>query len=217
MLTSTRRAISYPNPDRSDRPDIPAHILNLINALEVDVIYVQGTNAARLAATHMAGVIWYATDTGFFWWDTGSTWINMTITPPGTELTYNQITSDVPTTATTEGTAVVAITGSTIAFDGTKVCVEFFCAQITNSLNNNPTTFVLLRDTTKLGQIIGTLSNNSTVNGEGFLFRWYDTPAAGSHFYEVRIFTSGSSTGTVKAGLGGSGLILPAYLRVTKA
>jgi hypothetical protein len=74
MLTSTRRSISYPNTDRSDRPDIPAHILNLINALELDVIYVQGTAAARGAAVHMAGVIWRETDTGLFYWDNGATW-----------------------------------------------------------------------------------------------------------------------------------------------
>jgi hypothetical protein len=77
MLNSTRRGISYPNPDRSDRPDIPAHILQLVNALEVDVMYVQGTDAARIAAVHMAGVLWRTTDTLQFWWDTGSVWLNL--------------------------------------------------------------------------------------------------------------------------------------------
>ena len=75
MLTSTRRSISYPNTDRSDRPDIPAHIANLVTALELDVVYVQGTAAQRAAAVHMAGIIWRETDTGNFYWDTGAAWV----------------------------------------------------------------------------------------------------------------------------------------------
>jgi hypothetical protein len=74
MLTSTRRGISYPNPDRSDRPDIPAHILNLINGLEVDMVYAQGTDAARIARAHLAGTFFYATDTTISWYDDGATW-----------------------------------------------------------------------------------------------------------------------------------------------
>jgi hypothetical protein len=77
MLQSTRRKIYYPNPDRSDISDVPAHIKYLVDALEVDPVYVQGTNADRLLAVHMAGVIWYATDTQLHWWDTGTTWVQL--------------------------------------------------------------------------------------------------------------------------------------------
>lgn len=80
-LLSSRRSISYPNPDRSDRPDIPLYFLNVINALELDVVFVQGTDAARIAAAHIAGKIWYSTDTLNFWWDTGAVWVAIT---PGT-------------------------------------------------------------------------------------------------------------------------------------
>lgn len=75
MLNSARRNISYPNPDRSDRPDIPAHIKNLVDALELDVVFVQDTQANRLAAAHQSGLIWRETDTGTFWWDTGAVWV----------------------------------------------------------------------------------------------------------------------------------------------
>jgi hypothetical protein len=77
MQTSPRRAVSYPSADRSDRPDIPLHFKNLVDALELDVMYVQGTNAARLAAGHMAGIIWRETDTGTFFWDTGAAWVQI--------------------------------------------------------------------------------------------------------------------------------------------
>jgi microcystin-dependent protein len=76
MLTSARRAISYPNTDRSDRPDVPAHILNLVTALELDVIFHHGTDAARIAAVHQVGggKLWWCTDTNVLWYDDGTTW-----------------------------------------------------------------------------------------------------------------------------------------------
>ena len=74
MLGSARRGIQYPNPDRSDRPDIPSHLLNLVNALEVDLIYDQGLNADRLARSHLEGVMFYETDTGAFYYDDGVNW-----------------------------------------------------------------------------------------------------------------------------------------------
>ena|SRR5215469_6133999 len=76
MLTSARRQISYPNPDRSDRPDVPNHILNLVNALDVDVVFNIGTDASRTAATHQVGGgrFWWASDTGILWFDDGTAW-----------------------------------------------------------------------------------------------------------------------------------------------
>jgi hypothetical protein len=79
VLASTRRGISYPNPDRSDRDDIAAHIGNVIAALDVDVVYNQGTDAARLAAAHQSGGgrFWWTTDTLTMWYDDGATWQNL--------------------------------------------------------------------------------------------------------------------------------------------
>jgi hypothetical protein len=76
MLTTTRRAISYPNPDRSDRADISIHIGNVALAADVDVIFNQGTDAARLAAAHQTGGgrFWWTTDTTLLWYDDGATW-----------------------------------------------------------------------------------------------------------------------------------------------
>jgi hypothetical protein len=36
MLISARRSISYPNPDGSDIPDVPTHIKNLVDVLDLD-------------------------------------------------------------------------------------------------------------------------------------------------------------------------------------
>jgi len=76
MLTTTRRGISYPNPDRSDRADIALHISYVALAADSDVLFQQGTDAARQAAPRQTGggKFWYATDTGLLWYDDGTAW-----------------------------------------------------------------------------------------------------------------------------------------------
>lgn len=76
MLTTPRRSVQYPNTDRSDRADIALHLSYLALALDADVLFVQGTDAARGAAAHQTsgGLFWYATDTQVMWYDDGTTW-----------------------------------------------------------------------------------------------------------------------------------------------
>jgi len=82
MLTTSRRQISYPNPDRSDRADIALHISYVALAADVDCLFNQGTDAARQAATHQpgGGRFWYATDTQLLWYDDGANWKSVTPT-----------------------------------------------------------------------------------------------------------------------------------------
>jgi hypothetical protein len=76
MQTSTRRGIPYPDLTRGDRPDVPAHIYNLVQRLDVDVVYQQGTDADRGASGHFiqGGRFWWTTDTNRLWYDDGNTW-----------------------------------------------------------------------------------------------------------------------------------------------
>lgn len=66
MLNSARRGILYPNTNRSDSADVPRDFAALVAALEIDVIYGQGTLAARPTSTPgspgIAGRIYMATD-----------------------------------------------------------------------------------------------------------------------------------------------------------
>lgn len=75
-LHTVRRNIEYPNPDRSDRPDVAYFDGKLAAALDVDMLYAQGTNAARLAAAHQAGggLLYFCTDTLACWYDDGANW-----------------------------------------------------------------------------------------------------------------------------------------------
>jgi hypothetical protein len=86
MLTTSRRGVSYPNPDRSDRADIALHIGNIAAAVDVDTLFNQGTDAARLAAAHQngGGRFWWTTDTALLWYDDGTAW--RSLTPPTTTL-----------------------------------------------------------------------------------------------------------------------------------
>jgi hypothetical protein len=80
MQTSTRRAISHPSLDRSDKPDIPLHIKNLVDALEKDVSYGQGTFAARPANPGYVGYVYWTTDTHqLYYWD-GAAWNTVGVT-----------------------------------------------------------------------------------------------------------------------------------------
>src|SRR6266849_4250091 len=75
-LLTSRRKIIYPNPDRSDRPDIPLHIGILAAALDQDVIFNAGLNSDRAASPHQVGGgrLWWATDTLVMWYDDGTSW-----------------------------------------------------------------------------------------------------------------------------------------------
>jgi hypothetical protein len=76
MLTTTRRGISYPDPNRLDRADIALHIGNVATAADADVLFNQGLDADRLAATHQpgGGRFWWTTDSKLLWYDDGTVW-----------------------------------------------------------------------------------------------------------------------------------------------
>lgn len=132
---------------------------------------------------------------------------------PGQEFDFAQITAN-PTgiTATTEGTSQAVIIGNAVYYDGSRVKVSFFVPKLTSAASLTAT-FVVCRDATVIGQVFGGTVNTTTA---GIDFDLYDTPAAGAHTYTVKAFVS-ASTLTVNAGAGGSGTLVPGWLRVTKA
>jgi hypothetical protein len=132
---------------------------------------------------------------------------------PGQELDYAQITAD-PSgiTATTEATSQAVITGNSVFYDGSRVKVGFFVPKLSASASLEAT-FAVYRDTTVVGQAFGGTVNTTL---QGAAFELFDTPAKGSHTYAVKAFVT-TGTLTVEVGAGGSGNLLPGWLRVTKA
>jgi len=74
-------------------------------------------------------------------------------------------------------------------------------------------TFVIYRDSTVIGQVFGGTVNTTL---QGMDFEIFDTPASGAHTYAVKAFVS-TGTLTINAGAGGSGNLVPGWLRVAKA
>jgi hypothetical protein len=96
MLVSTRRSIQYPNTNRSDQPDVPLHISNLIAALDLDTPFYTGLLSARPATSAVVQGSWYfATDNLQVYFNTGSAWLMVSTLAPtqqifqGTGGTYN--------------------------------------------------------------------------------------------------------------------------------
>lgn len=137
------------------------------------------------------------------------------------ELDFQQATADVTgITATTEAGATAVITGNAVNFDGSKVKIEFFCPEVVNVAGSgtNKLSVVFLRDTTVVGQAVILETGSTFVNGGGVTVCCFDTPALGSHTYAVKVFSAATTPNyTIKAGAGGSGNLVPAFLRVTKA
>jgi hypothetical protein len=139
----------------------------------------------------------------------------------GGEWDYKQATTDVTgITATTEAGATTVITGNAVTYDGTRVKLEFFTPEIVYvaGTGTNKITVVFLRDSTVVGQAVVLERGSAFANGESAKAECFDTPSAGPHTYAVKAFAAATSPNyTVKAGAGGSGNLVPAYLRVTKA
>lgn len=137
------------------------------------------------------------------------------------ELDYKQATADITgINATTEAGATTVLTGNSVTYDGSRVKVEFYAPEIVYvaGTGTNKVTLVFLRDTTLVGQAVILESGQSFVNGNGPKAECFDTPAAGAHTYSAKAFVAATSPNyTIKAGGGGSGAPLPAFLRVTKA
>lgn len=112
MLTSTRYGVSYPNPDRSDVPDIPLHIGNVVAGLEQSAMYGQGTLAAR-PAFGKQGRIYAATDQTppAVWWDTGTLWFKVGQLAAGGVGTTELADGSVVTIKLADGSVVTAKIG----------------------------------------------------------------------------------------------------------
>lgn len=132
---------------------------------------------------------------------------------PGQEFDYAQITTN-PSgiTATTEATSQAVITGNNVYYEGSRVKVSCFVPKLSSSASQT-VTFVIYRDSTVVGQVFGGTVNTTVEASE---FEVFDTPTSGPHTYAVKAFVS-TGTLTVNVGAGGSGNLVPGWLRVTKA
>lgn len=132
-------------------------------------------------------------------------------------LAYNEFTTNTTITATTEGAAAIIVTASAVtAASGDKIEVEFYTPEIWGD-GTGTLTILLWEDS--IGSSIGKLATfyyaSSTARATpGHLERRLQ-PSAGSHTYSVRAYRSAPNW-TIKAGSGGSGNLVPGFIKVTK-
>ena len=136
----------------------------------------------------------------------------------GAQLDYAQITASVTgVTASTEATAVTLVSGNSVTYDGSKVKVEVYVPAVAAATSLWYYRVLLLRDTTVIGYAAGKSVGGDAANGFEFYAAAFDTPAAGAHTYKASAYVQASTNFSFLAGAGGSGNLLPAFLRVTKA
>ena len=140
--------------------------------------------------------------------------------PPGFEIAYDQITTGVNVASTTEGSPTAIIAGTSHVYENVAYVFEFYSPSVTDSSAAGGTvTALLIQDAASIGRLAVAESVAATTQVILALVGKYRfTPTAGAHTFGVSAFAS-SATGTpaIGAGAGGSGTLVPAYLRVTKA
>jgi hypothetical protein len=136
--------------------------------------------------------------------------------PAGTQLVKDTISANsAAITATTEGTSVAVITGSSFTYDGTsEVKIEFWAPGVNVSVAPTVVTWVLYRDATVVGQALYVGAVSGAVNPSPYV-AFHETPTAAAHTYTLKAFVNANSL-TVLAGAGGAGALLKAFLKVTK-
>jgi|SRR5579859_1175243 len=138
--------------------------------------------------------------------------------PPGHEFDYAEFTSDIAITASTEGTAQTIVAGNSVTYDGsTVVLITFFCPVIQGT-TAGIVRVILLDGSTSLGWL--TNEYQGVEGNNNFLFGMVSrrlTPSAAAHTYTIAAFNSAAAKQTdFQAGAGGSGTLLPGYIRITK-
>ena len=140
--------------------------------------------------------------------------------PPGFQFDYAEFTAAVTITASTEGTAQTIVAGNSVTYDGaTAVLIEFFAPTI-QANTAGIVRVILLDGATSLGWLTndnrGAIAQNNNYFGPRLARRL--TPTAAAHTYTIAAFNNaGAETTIFGAGVGGSGNIVPGFIRITKA
>lgn len=137
--------------------------------------------------------------------------------PIGFEFNYAQTIAATSITATSEATANTVLTAGAVTFDGgTVVMVDFFAPYLQVPAGNHNLVLVLYDNGSSIGLMTIATGPDATnsLRVPAHVSRRL-TPSTGSHTYSVRAFVD-SGTGVVHAGagVGGSGIYMPAFIRI---
>lgn len=131
---------------------------------------------------------------------------------PAEELAYQEFTATVAISAGAEASANTIVTAPEVTVSGSqRILIEFFAPHAERTGGGAETlTFVLYENGASIGRLaIFDATSPKPVAAERRL-----TPAAGARTYSIRAFR-GANNCEVDAGLGGSGNLVPGFIRVT--
>lgn len=135
----------------------------------------------------------------------------------GSEIGYDQITSPVTVSSTTEATGTALITAAAHTFDGGPVICHVSAPYVqTAAVSGALVAICLFEGATEIGRIGIAITPAAVALVVPFEGRHRFTPSAGSHTYKVTGFQS-SGNGVFGAGAGGTAAYLPAFIRFTRA
>ncbi len=137
---------------------------------------------------------------------------------PGSEVGYDEITSNVNVASTTEASPTTIITCAAHTFDGSPVICEFYTPRIVTPSSASSFVIVSLwESTTQIGRLLLALTPAAANMQVGGTWQRRFTPSAGSHTYLIRAHASTTAgTPSINAGAGGTATDFPAFVRFTK-
>jgi hypothetical protein len=131
------------------------------------------------------------------------------------QLAYAEATADVVISAITEATADSIVSAGAVTFDGlTPVVIDFFCATVTSAADGR-IIFVLYDGSSSIGLLGETYRPAGSQNWTPIRLSRRLTPS-GAKTYSVRAYRVNNNQ-TIKAGAGGVGAYVPAFIRISKA
>lgn len=131
------------------------------------------------------------------------------------EVGYQEFTSSKNVTATAEGSADLIVTLPAIDYEAVPHELFFFSPRVTPVASGVVLRFVLEDSTTVIGHLGRVEINASGTSAVPVHLPYRFTPTAASHTYNIRAYTA-SGTAAVEAGAGGSGTLLPGFIRVKR-
>lgn len=135
---------------------------------------------------------------------------------PGLELAYTEFTSDVTIAATVEASATTIVTAASLDLDGQAINVEFYCPRLDVPDAADDVLLTLWDGSTDLGRIGWAIMTGGDLSVPVKCERKI-TPTVGQHTYSIRGWHVGATNATAKAGSGGTGSLLPGFIRISRA
>lgn len=134
----------------------------------------------------------------------------------GLELAYTEYTSNVTISATVEASATTIVTAPALDLDGQAILVEFFCPRLDVADTADDVLLTLWDGSTDLGRLGWHIVTGADLSFPVMLARKV-SPTVGQHTYSVRGWKVGAGGAIANAGSGGSGGLLPGYLRIVRS